>query len=367
MVLEILVAVAVVSSIGTGLAALLSICEHFLANYGPCEIQINDERNITVKGGKDLLSMLVAEKIFIPSACGGRGTCGLCKLKVLEGAGPLLPTEMPYLSKEEIESNVRLSCQVKVRNNLSIDIPPELFAAGEYVCKCAEIVDLTHDMKQFRFELVEPKQIDYIPGQYIQLLTPVYKKGIEEVYRAYSISSDPMEKNSIETIIRLVPGGICTTYCFEYLKVGDEVMLNGPYGDFRLSETDVPIIFIAGGSGMAPIKCILHYMKNTTNNRKAVYYFGANKVNELFLLDQMKEFESDLADFRFVPVVAGPKENENWDGEVGLVTEAVQRDLANASEYEAYLCGSPGMIDAATKVLLALGIREQNIFFDKFE
>jgi Na+-transporting NADH:ubiquinone oxidoreductase subunit F len=285
----------------------------------------------------------------------------------LEGAGPLLPTEMPYLSKEEIESNMRLSCQVKVRNNLSIDIPPELFAAGEYVCKCAEIVDLTHDMKQFRFELVEPKQIDYIPGQYIQLLTPVYKKGVEEVYRAYSISSDPVEKNSIETIIRLVPGGICTTYCFEYLKVRDEVMLNGPYGDFRLSETDAPIIFIAGGSGMAPIKSILHYMKNTANNRKAVYYFGANKVNELFLLDQMKEFESDLADFRFVPVVASPGENENWEGEVGLVTEAVQRDLTNASEYEAYLCGSPGMIDASIKVLAELGMKEERIFFDKFE
>ncbi|MDT8302628.1 MAG: 2Fe-2S iron-sulfur cluster binding domain-containing protein [Sedimentisphaerales bacterium] len=367
MVLEILVAVAVVSSIGMGLAALLSICEHFLANYGPCEIKINDERNLTVNGGRDLLSMLVAEKIFIPSACGGRGTCGLCKLKVLEGAGPLLPTEMPYLSKEEIESNVRLSCQVKVRNNLSIDIPPELFAVREYACKCTAITDLTHDMKQFSLELIEPKSIDYTPGQYIQLLTPVYKKSSEEVYRAYSISSDPADKSSIELIIRLVPGGICTTYCFEYLKVGDEVMLNGPYGDFRLSETEAPIIFIAGGSGMAPIKCILHYMKNTANKRKATYYFGANKVNELCLLEQMKKFESDLAYFRFVPVVSGPGENENWDGEVGLVTEAVQRILKNASDCEAYLCGSPGMIDASIKTLTELGMKEENIFFDKFE
>jgi Na+-transporting NADH:ubiquinone oxidoreductase subunit F len=367
MVLEILVAVAVVSSIGTVLAALLSICEHFLANYGPCQININDERNYTVNGGKDLLSMLIAEKIFIPSACGGRGTCGLCKLKVLEGAGPLLPTELPYLSKEETESNVRLSCQVKVRNDLSIEIPPELFDVREYICTCTDIMDLTYDMKQFRFELVEPKQIDYIPGQYIQLFTPIYKKGIEEVYRAYSISSDPVEKNSIETIIRLVPGGICTTYCFEYLKVGDEIKFNGPYGDFQLSETDAPIVFIAGGSGMAPIKCILHYMKNTNNNRKATYYFGANKVNELFLVDQMKDFESDLADFKFVPVVANPQENENWEGETGLVTEAVQKTLTNASECEAYLCGSPGMIDAATKILIDLGMREESIFFDKFE
>jgi Na+-transporting NADH:ubiquinone oxidoreductase subunit F len=367
MALEILFAVTIVSLIGTGLAALLCISEHLLANYGQCQISINDERSITFNGGKDLLSMLTAEKIFIPSACGGRGTCGLCKLKVLEGAGPLLPTETPYLTKEETESNVRLSCQVKVRNDLSIEIPPELFAVREYICTCTEIVDLTHDIKQFHFELVEPKQIDYVPGQYIQLFTPVYKKGIEEIYRAYSISSDPADKNSIETIIRLVPGGICTTYCFEYLKVGDKVKFHGPYGDFRLSDTDTPIVFIAGGSGMAPIKCILHHMKNTANNRKATYYFGANKVNELFLLDDMKGFEENLTDFKFIPVVADPQENENWDGQTGLVTNAVQKTLTNAPECEAYLCGSAGMIEAALKVLYELGMKEENIFYDKFE
>jgi Na+-transporting NADH:ubiquinone oxidoreductase subunit F len=367
MVIEILVSVTVVSSIGMGLAAILSICEHFLANYGPCEINVNEERKITVKGGNDLLSNLTAEKVFIPSACGGRGTCGLCKLKVLEGAGPLLPTEEPYLEKEERESNVRLACQVKVRNNLKIEIPKELLAIREYTCKCTDITDLTHDMKQFRFKLVEPKSIDYIPGQYIQLLTPKYEKSSEEVYRAYSISSDPADKDSIELIIRLVPGGICTTYCFEYLKAGDETKFNGPYGDFRLTETDAPMVFIAGGSGMAPIKCILHHMKNTGNNRKATYYFGANKVNELCLLDLMRSFETELEDFKFIPVVADPQENENWDGEKGLVTEAVKRNLKNASECEAYLCGSPGMIDAAIKTLIELGMKEENIFFDKFE
>ncbi len=367
MILEVLIAVAVVSSIGTVLAALLTLCEHFLANYGPCKIDINGEREVTVQGGKNLLSMLTAEKIFIPSACGGRGTCGLCKLKVLEGGGPLLPTEEPFLDTEEIESDVRLSCQVKVRNDLRIEIPPELFAIREYVCKCAEIIDLTYDTKQFRFELVEPDRIDFVAGQYVQLLAPVYKKGGEEVYRAYSVSSDPDCKDSIETIIRLVPGGICTTYCFDYLKVGDEVRLNGPYGDFRLSDTDTPMVFIAGGSGMAPIKCILHYMKNTGNKREATYYFGANKVEELFLLDEMNEFESELADFKFMPVVVANQDGENWSGEKGFVTEAVQRNLKNASECEAYLCGSPGMIDASIKVLIELGMREDAIFYDKFE
>ncbi len=367
MVLSVIIAVMVVSSIGAGLAAVLTVSEYFLANYGPCQITINDERKLTVQGGKDLLSMLTTEKIFIPSACGGRATCGLCKLKVLEGAGPLLPTEEPYLSEQERKSNVRLSCQVKVRNDLKIEIPPELFTIRQFSCRCAEIIDLTYDIKQFRFELKEPKTIDYIPGQYIQLLTPAYEKSSEEVYRAYSISSDPTDKNNIELIIRLVPGGICTTYCFKYLKVGDEVKINGPYGDFRLSGTDAPIVFIAGGSGMAPIKCMLHQMKNEGIKRKATYYFGANTIKDMFMAEQMRTFEKELADFRFVPAIAKPQDGEKWDGQVGLVTEILQKDLKNAAECEAYLCGSPGMIDAAIKVLTELGLNKENIFYDKFE
>ncbi len=367
MVLSIIVSVLVVSAIGAALAALLCVSEYFFASYGPCEITINNERKLTVEGGPSLLSILSERKIFIPSACGGRGTCGLCKLKVLEGAGSLLPTEEPFLIVEEKSSNVRLSCQVKVRNNLKIEIPKELFAIREYECKCTEITDLTYDMKQFRLELVEPKTIDYIPGQYVQLLSPVYKKGVEEVYRAYSISSDPADKNAIELIIRLVPGGICTTYCFEYLKVGDTVKVNGPYGEFKLSDSDAPIVFVAGGSGMAPIKCILHHMKNTSNKRQATYYFGGNKVKDLCLMDLMRSFESNIPSFKFVPVVSAPAEGETWNGETGLVTEAVKRNVKNTSECEGYLCGSPGMIDAAIKVLVELGMDEKKIFYDKFE
>jgi Na+-transporting NADH:ubiquinone oxidoreductase subunit F len=366
MFFSILMAVGVVSLIGAGLAAVLVVSEYFFADYGPCSITVNDELEFTVDGGNNLLAVLTGEKLFIPSACGGRGTCGLCKLKVLEGAGPLLPTEEPYLEKDERESNVRLACQVKVRGDLKIRIPKEVLGIREYTCRCEDIKDLTHDIKQFRFELIEPKNIDYIPGQYIQLLTPVYEKSSEEVYRAYSVSSDPVDKNAIELIIRLVPGGICTTYCFEYLNVGDQVKINGPYGDFHLSDTEAPIVFIAGGSGMAPVKCILHHMRNTGNKRKAIYYFGANAVKELFLIDLMHGFESDLADFKFVPVVAEPEPDENWQGQTGLVTQAVKRDLKDPQECEVYLCGSPGMIDAAIKVLLELGVNEDRIFYDKF-
>ena len=366
MIVTLLISVLVVSVIAAALALLLVIAEFFFANYGECTLTINEEKNITVTGGDSLLSTLSGQKIFIPSACGGKGTCGLCKVKVLDGAGPLLPTEEPYLDKDEINSNVRLSCQVKIRNDLKIQIPEEIFNIKEYNCNCEDIRDLTHDIKLFRFRLTDPPEIKYVPGQFMQLLTPAYEKNKEEVYRAYSIASDPAEKNIIVFIIRLVPGGICTTYCFEYLKTGDTVKMNGPYGEFRLTDTNTEMIWIAGGSGMAPFVSMLNQMKNTNNQRKVTYYFGANKVRELFLLDEMKQFEKDLPNFKFVPVVYKPDEDETWNGDTGLVTETVGRNNKSLTDIEGYLCGSPGMIDASIKVLVELGMSEEKIFYDKF-
>jgi Na+-transporting NADH:ubiquinone oxidoreductase subunit F len=362
---EILFAIFAVSAISAILAAVLVVSQRFLTDYGECEIKINDSDSIKVQGGSSLLESLTSNSIFIPSACGGRGTCAYCKLKVLEGGGPIVPTEEPYLDDEEKKSGVRLSCQVKVRNDLSIQIPEELFAIREYDCVCERIADLTHDIREFGIRLRNPEQIDYVPGQYIQLFCPSYD-GNEEVYRAYSIASDPGDKSMVDLVVRLVPGGICTTWCFEHLKEGDYIKMNGPYGEFRLSETDAPMIFVAGGSGMAPIKCILHQMKNNGINRKTTFFFGANTVEELFYVDLMKDFEGSLNDFRFVPVVAKPGDNEQWDGETGLVTEALQRNFTDASDHEGYLCGSPGMIDAAVKVLKELGMSEEKIYYDKF-
>ena len=363
---SIALSVLAVSSIGAGLALVLVVAERFITNYGECEIEINGEKKLRIEGGKSVLSSLAEEKVFVPSACGGRGTCGMCKLKVIKGGGNVLATETPFLTKDEIEDNVRLSCQVKIRNDIRIEIPEELFSVREFECKCTEIRELTHDIRQFRFELIEPAEIDFVPGQYIQLFAPIYKKGGEEVYRAYSISSDPMERNVVETLIRLVPGGICTTYCFDYLEEGAQVKFNGPYGDFCLSDTDAPMVFIAGGSGMAPIKSLLHHMKNMSSKRKAVYYFGANNVSEMFMLEEMEQFEKELEGFKFVPVIASLESNIVWDGETGLVTDAVRRGVTDASKSEAYLCGSPGMIDASIAVLTEMGMPEDNIFYDKF-
>jgi Na+-transporting NADH:ubiquinone oxidoreductase subunit F len=364
--LSVLISVLVTSSIAAALALILVVAEKYIVNYGPCDIDINGQKQLTVEGGSSLLSVLVENKIFIPSACGGRGTCGYCTVKALEGAGPLLPTETPFLTTAEIKDNIRLSCQVKVRNDIRIEIPEELLSVLEYECVCTEITDLTYDMKRFRFELKDPPTIDFVPGKYVQLLCPRYKGSPEEVYRAYSIASDPLKKELIELIIRLVPNGICTTYCFDYLKVGEPVKLNGPYGEFGLSDTEAPMIWIAGGSGMAPFVSILHHMQNAGNTRRITYFFGANQVKDLCLIDQMKQFDAALANFTFVPVVAAPAEGEQWSGQTGLVTEAVERCMSDITDHEAYLCGSPGMIDASIKVLVKLGVAEGNIFFDKF-
>lgn len=361
-----ILSILVLALIGAGLAFILVISERFIANYGECKITINGEDELTVEGGRNLLECLTTEKIFIPSACGGRGTCGYCKCKVKSGGGPLLPTETPFLTKEEVETDVRLSCQVKVREDISIEIPEELLSVQQYETVCSEIKELTYDIREFKFKLKEPAEINFIPGQYVQLLCPEYEGNPEEVYRAYSVSSDPADKTSIELVIRKVPGGICTTYCFDHLKEGDTVFLNGPYGEFRLAETDAPMICIAGGSGMAPIKCILHHMKNNDINKKCSYFFGGRNVRDQFYAELMAEFENELNDFTYVPVVGETAEGETWDGETGLVTEAVERAYDDLSEYEAYLCGSPGMIDASIEVLKKLGMQEEKIFYDKF-
>ena len=357
--------ILIVSSIAAGLALLLVLCEKYVVNYGPCKITINGEKELTIQGGKPLLTVLRDEKIFIPSACGGRGTCGVCKVKVLDGAGPVLATETPFLTKEEQADNVRLSCQVKVRNDIRIEIPDELFNVREYDSVCTKIEDLTYDMKRFRFELKDPSTVRFVAGQYMQLFCPKYKGSNEEVYRAYSIASDPAANNLIELIIRRVPNGICTTWCFDYLKEGDPVKLNGPYGDFRLSDSNAPMIFVAGGSGMAPFVSILHAMQNAGSKRQAKYFFGGNSTKDLCLSEQMKGFEQILEGFEFIPVVANP-EGESWTGETGLVTEAVRRQFKDLSGHEGYLCGSPGMIDAAVKVFVALGMPEDKIYYDKF-
>lgn len=366
MIASLIISVSAIAALAAFLALLMVIADATIANYGECKITINDDKELTIRGGSSLLSTLMGEEIFIPSACGGRGSCGLCKVKVKEGGGQYLPTELPWISDEEKKEQVRLSCQIKVKNDLKIEIPEELFNVKQFQTRVAKMRDLTHDIKEVTLELKDPPEISFKAGQFIQFQVPAYELTDEPVYRAYSISSAPGDLKKIELEIRLVPNGICTTYVHKYLKEDDEITINGPYGDFFLRESDRNIVCIAGGSGMAPIKAILLDMVEKKIDRNTTYFFGARAKRDLFLVDEMKELEEKLPNFTFVPVLSDPMEDDKWEGKTGLVTDAVADHLKNGENVEAYLCGSPGMIDACVKVLGEKGVPEELIYYDKF-
>jgi len=208
--------------------------------------------------------------------------------------------------------------------------------------------------------------MDIVAGKFVQFVAPAYGNSPDPVYRAYSIASSPSRKSEIQLEIRLVPEGICTTYVFTRLKAGDKVTINGPYGDFYLRDGERDIVFIAGGSGMAPIRSMLLDMAEKGIDRKATYFFGARAMRDLFLVDEMRELERRLPNFRFVPALSSPAPEDDWKGEKGIVTEVLDRHFDSLAGHEAYLCGSPGMIDASIKTLKGKGMPEDRIFYDKF-
>ena len=365
--MEILATVLSVTAISVALAIIIIIAEYFFNNYGECEVDINNgAKMLKVEGGSSLLSTLAGQKIFIPSACGGKATCGLCKVQVTEGAGPLLPTEEPYLSDTERADNYRLSCQVKIKNNIRIIIPEEFFNIREYNTTIQSIEQLTRDIKGLRLHLPEGETVRFKAGQYIQLYTKPYGKIKESVYRAYSIANVPSDNNAIELIIRQVPDGICTTYVHTQLSEGDQVKINGPYGDFYLRGNCDEIVMIAGGSGMAPIKSIILDVLEKGIDIKMNFFFGAVTKQDLYHLDFFRDLAAQHDNFRFIPALSRPAPEDNWDGETGLITEVVARNIGDGSKMEGYLCGSPGMIKACINVLNEKGITEDKIYYDKF-
>ncbi|MHC4717207.1 MAG: FAD-binding oxidoreductase [Planctomycetota bacterium] len=365
--LAILLSAAAAGLLSAVLAALLLAAQRVLVNYGTCTIDVNEgSRRLEVAGGESLLASLKGQGIFIPSACGGRGTCAYCKLEVPEGGGPVAPTEEPLLTGEEIADRIRISCQVKVRNDLSVLVPEELFSVREYRGAVERIRDLTHDIKELRIRLIEPATMEFTAGQYVQLETPAYGDNPEPVYRAYSMSSVPEETGAVELIIRLVPGGICTTWVFTKLAEGDEVTFSGPYGQFRLSDSDRDMVWVAGGSGMAPFWSMVRQLRDRGCDRRCTYFFGAVGSRDMFLLAELRALERELDWFTFVPALSAPAEADRWDGETGLITEVLDRHVADGSELEAYLCGSPGMIRAAGEVLGRKGIKRDRTYYDEF-
>lgn len=365
--MSIVVTTVSVSAIATLLAVFVVFADRFLNDYGECTIDVNDgTRVLQVNGGSSLLNTLASQRIFVSSACGGKATCGLCKVQLLEDVGPVLPTEEPFLTQEEIEDGVRLSCQIKVKKDLRLYIPEELFNVKQYKAVIQRITQMTHDIKEFSFSLNGPEPLSFKAGQYVQIDSKPYDSVQEEVTRAYSIASVPSNQESVDLIIRLVPGGVCTTFMHDHVKEGDTVTLRGPFGDFYLREGADELVLIAGGSGLAPIKAMVFDILEKGLNKNMTFFFGAVTKKDLYYVELFSDLAAKHDNFSFIPALSNPDAEDNWDGETGLITEVVERYVRSPDNTQAYLCGSPGMINACIEVLGRIGIQEDAIFFDKF-
>ncbi len=364
---------ASIGAISAVLGALISVTDRVVNNYGEVTITINSgKKDLEVKGGANMLTTLSEQEIFLPSACGGRGSCGACKVEVNSDLGPHLPTELPYLDKDEMDRNVRLACQIKVKSDVQIQIPEELFNIRRVTGSVEKITSVTHDIKEVLVRLPDDmERIPYLPGQYGQLEVPPYDKVKEKTQRAYSFSSNPSDAKHVEFLVRLVPGGIVTTYVHQHMKEGQKINVLMPMGDFHVRHTNAQMICVAGGSGMAPFKSIFNAMveDGSIETREVWYFFGARAVRDLFYVDWLNELDARYEKFHFVAALSEPAPDDNWEGETGLITEVLDRyikEVVPQGEKEGYLCGSPGMLDACMAVMGQNNMDSERIFFDKF-
>lgn len=359
-----LLAMAMLAGLGGTLAAGLLVAERLLQNYGPCTIHLNSEAPFTLAGGENLLEALYQRRIFIPSACGGQGTCGYCKVRVLEGGGAVLPTERPFLSETEIAEGTRLACQVKVKRDLRVEIREEYLRVQEFTARVAATRDLTHDIRELALELIEPAEMHFRPGQYVQVAVPT-RRGCE--FRAYSIASGPEQTRQIELAVRLVPGGLGSTY-LHGLSVGETLRLTGPYGTFRLDESPgTQIVCIGGGCGLAPMRSIIETLYRRWPDRECWLFFGARTSRDTFWHEQFEQLAVAYPNFRFCFTISEPgAHDEAWTGPTGHVHEAVEIMLDTNPDRQAFICGPEPMVQAATDVLQRKGVQDNRIFRDTF-
>lgn len=393
------------------LVGLLLYARQKLTPQGEVTITINDEKELETNPGSTLLNTLSNEKIFLPSACGGGGTCGTCKCQVFEGAGDILPTEKGFFTRKEQQNDWRLACQVKVRNDLKIGVPEEVFGIQKWECEVVSNKNVATFIKEFVVKLPEGEKLDFRSGGYIQIDTPPcevdfskdievqgeYKedwekmgifnlkmKNSDTVVRAYSMANHPAEGNIIMLNVRIatppwdrkknkfkkVNPGIASSYIFSK-KPGDQVTISGPYGEFFIKPTKREMMFIGGGAGMAPMRShIFHLFQTEKTNRKVTYWYGGRSLRELFYVDDFKNIEKDFPNFNFHIGLSEPLPEDNWDGPTGFIHQVVYdkylKDHPEPEEIEYYLCGPPMMNDAVFKMLDDLGVPDEMIAFDDF-
>lgn len=430
MVTTIIISVAVFLVVVLLLVGILLFAKSKLSPSGPVKILINGEKTLEVRSGDTLLTTLSNQNIFLPSACGGGGTCAMCTCQVFEGGGSILPTEEPYFSRKEIAENWRLSCQVRVKQDMEIAIPEEIFGIKKWECEVVSNYNVASFIKELVVKLPPGENLDFEAGGYIQIdvpkITVNYKdiditshpelgrdpmdfksewdkfglwdlemKNPEMVFRAYSMANHPAEGNIVMLNIRIatppwdrtrnrwmdVNPGICSSYVFS-LKPGDRITISGPYGEFFIKETDAEMLYIGGGAGMAPMRSHLFHLFHTLKtNRKVTYWYGGRSRRELFYLNHFKEIEKQFPNFKFFVVLSEPLPEDNWkvkkdihdeegDGFVGFVHQAViDQYLVNhdePEEIEFYFCGPPLMNAAVLKMVDDWGVPPENVSFDDF-
>lgn len=331
------------------------------------KININSGRKILdVPKGTILINALCDAGIFVPSACGSTGRCGLCKVKVKRGVDEFCRAENEKLSVAEKNDGLHLSCQVKVIGDIDIEIHSEYLSAQQFKSVLQKKKLLTHDIVELTLEMISPSSLSFKPGQYIVLKSRPYDDN-KMVMRPFSIASSSALDNVVQLNIRLNPSGICTPWIFSHLQEGQEVEFNGPRGVFFIRNSLKPMLFIAGGSGMAPVRSILHTMRDYNIEREGVFFFGALTQKDLFYIEEMRDLQCKLKKFKFIPALSNEISDSDWTGERGLVTEVIDRFMGdNLSQYEAYLCGKPAMINACISVLEKKNIVNENIFYDLF-
>ena len=389
---------------------ILVIVRKKLTPQGKVKININNEKNIEVEPGSSLLATLANEQIFLPSACGGGGNCGMCKCQVLEGGGTILPTETGFFSRKEQLNHWRLGCQVKVREDMKIAINPQIFGIKKWECEVVSNRNVATFIKEFVVKLPEGEHLKFESGGYIQIDVPkcdVNYKDIqvneeyvkdwekfhmfdlvmhnpEPQFRAYSMASYPAEDNIIMLNVRIatppfdrvnggfmkVNPGVCSSYIYS-LKPGDKVTISGPYGEFHVKDTKREMIFIGGGAGMAPMRShILDQFLTKHTDRKASFWYGGRSLRELFYIDDFKKIEADNPNFSFNIALSAPLPEDNWTGYVGNIHEVLfENYLKNhpePEEIEYYLCGPPMMAKTVLDLLHSLGVEDDMIRFDNF-
>ncbi len=389
------------------LVALILFARSKLVAQGKVNIVINDNEDdkIEVDAGGKLLNILAEQKIFVSSACGGGGSCGQCKVKVIEGGGELLPTETAHISRKEAKEGLRLACQLTVKNDLKLELAPEIFSAEELVCKVKSNDNVATYIKELVLELPDGKVMNYKAGGYIQIICPPYElkfsdfdiaeeyradwdkynlwdfKSVvkEETIRAYSMASYPEEKGVVKLNVRIafppglnrkIPPGQVSSYIHN-LKPGDEVKIQGPFGEFFAKDTDNEMVFIGGGAGMAPLRSIIFdQLKRLHTDRKISFWYGGRSKKELFYVEDFDKLQEEFPNFSWHTALSEPFEEDNWTGYVGFIHQVVLDNyLKNHPEpenCEYYLCGPPMMIAAVLKMLDDLGVESDNILFDDF-